>query len=222
MQRRMAIAIIRWVAALAVATGMAGCGAGGGMTQTAPTAPATTPNRIPTISGAATGTIAVGQAYTYSPTAADADGNALTFAVSGKPAWLTLNASTGVLTGTPGAGDVGSSTLRITVSDGSASASLDVTLTVVAPGTGSRTATLSWIAPTSRTDGTTLTNLAGFRIYYGTNASSMTTRADVTNPSLSTYVVEGLTPGTWYFAATSVDAEGRESDRTPTVSLTIG
>lgn len=221
MQSRKAIAGVRWVGAVVIAAALAGCGAGGGMSQTAPTAPAQTPNRTPTISGPATATVAAGQAYTYTPTAADADGNALTFTVSGKPAWLTLNSSTGALSGTPTASDVGAASFRITVSDGSASASLDVTLTVVAAGGGARTATLSWVPPTARTDGSALTNLAGYRIYYGPSQSAMTTRADVNNPSLSTYVVEGLTPGTWYFAATSVDANGRESDRTPTVSLTI-
>jgi hypothetical protein len=31
-------------------------------------------------------------------------------------------------------------------------------------------ATLSWTAPTENTDGTTLANLAGYRIRYGTSA----------------------------------------------------
>jgi len=31
------------------------------------------------------------------------------------------------------------------------------------------TATLTWTAPTTRADGTSLRNLAGYRVYYGTS-----------------------------------------------------
>jgi hypothetical protein len=110
--------------------------------------------------------------------------------------------------------------MTITVSDGKASATLAVTVTVSAAVTGS--ATLSWTPPTTRTDGSTLSNLQGYRIYYGTNSSSLTNRVDVTNPSLSTYVIDNLAAGTWYFAATAVDGTGAESALTPTVSKTIG
>jgi len=45
-----------------------------------------------------------------------------------------------------------------------------------------------------------LTNLAGYHIYYGTSASTLNQRIEITNPGLSTYVISNLTPGTWYFA----------------------
>lgn len=177
------------------------------------------PNRAPTISGNGTRTVSVGTAYEFTPTASDPDGDKLIYSVTGKPAWLTFSTTTGALTGTPAAADVGSYAMRITVSDATQSANLDVTVTVAASGTGS--ATLSWTAPTQRTDGTALSGLSGYRIYYGTSSAALTSRADVTNPSLTTYVVEGLTAGTWYFAATAVDSSGIESSRTSTVSLTV-
>jgi hypothetical protein len=161
----------------------------------------------------------VGTAYSFTPTASDPDGDTLTFSVTGKPAWLTFNTSTGALSGMPAAADVGTYPMTITVSDGTQSATLNLTVTVSATATG--TATLSWTPPTQRTDGTTLSNLAGYRIYYGTSASALTQQVSITNPSLSTYVVENLAAGTWYFAATAFDANGLESARTSTVSLTI-
>jgi hypothetical protein len=75
------------------------------------------------------------------------------------------------------------------------------------------TATLEWIPPVTTTDGATLTNLAGYRIYYGTDVTKLVQRIDVTNPGLATYVVEGLPPATYYFAVTAVDARGAESAR---------
>lgn len=177
------------------------------------------PNRAPTISGNGSRTVAAGTAYSFTPTASDPDGNRLTFSVTGKPAWLAFNTATGALTGTPAATDAGTSAMTITVSDGTLTATLGVTVTVSAAATGS--ATLSWTPPTTRTDGSTLSNLQGYRIYYGTSAGSLTNRVDLTNPSLSTYMIENLAAGTWYFAATAVDSAGVESSLTPTVSKTI-
>ncbi|MFO0452672.1 MAG: hypothetical protein ACK52I_29135, partial [Pseudomonadota bacterium] len=76
-------------------------------------------------------------------------------------------------------------------------------------------------APTQRTDGTPLTNLAGFRVYYGRQPGSLTQRVDVTNPTVTTVVVENLTAGTWHFAATAVDENGVESDLSVSASKAI-
>jgi hypothetical protein len=74
-------------------------------------------------------------------------------------------------------------------------------------------ATLEWRAPDTYTDGSPLTNLAGYRIYYGTDVAQMQNKIDVTNPGVLTYVVEGLPPNTYYFAVTAVTAAGHESER---------
>lgn len=79
------------------------------------------------------------------------------------------------------------------------------------------TATLSWTPPTQNTDGTTLTNLAGYRIVYSTSSSALGDPADVLTKQLqvagnvSSYVIEGLTAGTWYFAVKSFNSSGAES-----------
>jgi hypothetical protein len=179
----------------------------------------TTGNRAPTISGNGTRTVTVGQAYSFTPTASDPDGNTLSFSATGRPAWLSFNSTTGALSGTPGAGDVGAATVTITVSDGTLSASLSATITVAAAATGS--ATLTWTPPTTRSDGTALSNLASYRVYYGTQSASLTTRIDLNNPGLSSYVVTNLSAGTWFFAVTAVDSTGAESDRSNVASTTV-
>jgi hypothetical protein len=82
-------------------------------------------------------------------------------------------------------------------------------------------ATLDWQPPTANTDGTALTNLAGYTVYYGTSPDNLSQSVKVTNPGLTAYSVTGLTSGTWYFAVTSVTTDGVESARTSTVSTKI-
>jgi hypothetical protein len=61
-------------------------------------------------------------------------------------------------------------------------------------------ATLTWDAPTTNADGTPLTDLAGYKVYYGTTSGNYTDVIDVGN--VITYKVEDLQPGTDYFAVT--------------------
>lgn len=72
--------------------------------------------------------------------------------------------------------------------------------------------TLTWTPPTQNTDGSELTDLAGYRIYYGTASASYTQTIEVANPGATSLVVEGLAEGTYYFAATAINASGIESD----------
>jgi hypothetical protein len=82
-------------------------------------------------------------------------------------------------------------------------------------------ATLDWEPPTQNSDGTALTNLAGYTVYYGTSPNDLSQSVKVSNPGLASYTVTGLTSGKWYFAVTSYSADGVESARTSTVSTTI-
>ena len=74
-------------------------------------------------------------------------------------------------------------------------------------------AALSWAAPTARTDGSALTNLAGYKIFYGRMSGVYDYQIDINNPAVLTYLVENLVSGDWYFALAAVDSEGLESDR---------
>ena len=80
---------------------------------------------------------------------------------------------------------------------------------------------LAWIAPTSRVDGSPLQNLAGYRIYYGTNASGLLREVQIDNPSAITWTITGLSPGNWYFVVTAVDADGLESAYSNMASKTV-
>ena len=57
----------------------------------------------PTISGSPE---AVAQEL-FTPSASDADGDTLTYSISGQPGWVSFNSSTGALFGTPTNADVG-------------------------------------------------------------------------------------------------------------------
>jgi hypothetical protein len=179
-------------------------------------------NQAPTISGTPTRTVIEGEFYEFMPSASDVDGDTLEFAISRKPSWATFDRGTGRLFGTPGADEVGSFTnVAITVSDGQATAALaafDITVDAIAMGS----ATLSWNPPTQNEDGTALTDLAGYRIYYGRDANQLGRMIAVDNPGLTRYVVENLAPARWHFTMTSVNSDGTESSRSPTVSKTIG
>jgi len=181
-------------------------------------------NAAPTISGSPTTSVVAGNAYEFTPQAADPEGQRLTFTVTGRPVWATFDAATGRLSGTPTAGDVGThSGIVITVSDGAASASLPgFTIAVQAVQTATGSATISWTPPTSNTDNSPLTNLGGYRIYYGTSSSNLTQVLDLSNPGISSGVVENLAAGTWYFAVTSYNSSNVESERSNVTSKTIG
>jgi hypothetical protein len=76
-----------------------------------------------------------------------------------------------------------------------------------------RAATLEWTAPTTQTNGVQLADLAGYRIHYGKSAQTLDQTIEIRNASISTYVVEGLAPGTYYFAVTAFNSRNLESER---------
>jgi hypothetical protein len=75
-------------------------------------------NSAPQISGTPPTTVSVGQRYYFRPTASDADGDVLKFAISRKPFWMTFDTTTGTLSGVPTTRQVGVyRDIKITVSD---------------------------------------------------------------------------------------------------------
>jgi Putative Ig domain len=211
-----------FVAALAL-TVLGGCGGGGGDSEGTPqTGGPGGSNAPPTIAGQPSSNVMAGQAYTFQPSASDPNGDTLTFSVTNMPAWATFNASTGRLSGTPSAADVATySGITISVSDGTASASLSAfSITVADVVTGS--ATLSWTPPTENSDGSSLTNLAGYRVHYGRSPTTLSQTVEITNSSLSTYVIDNLSAGTWYFAVVAINSGGTTSILSNVAAKTIG
>jgi hypothetical protein len=184
-------------------------------------APSGGTNMAPTISGSPLTTVLQNSAYSFAPTASDANNDPLTFSISGKPSWASFNTTTGALTGTPGAADVGTySNIQISVSDGKASTALAMfSIAVGATATGA--ATLSWTPPTMNTDGTVLTGLAGYRIYWGTAQNNYTNSKTLNGPGLSSAVIDQLTPATWFFVMTTLDSSGNESAYSNVATKTV-
>jgi hypothetical protein len=75
-----------------------------------------------------------------------------------------------------------------------------------------RAARLSWTPPTEAVDGSPLSGLAGYKVYYGFGSRDYAVAIDVPDPSAEHYLVDGLGEGqTYFFAVTAVDVDGRES-----------
>jgi len=164
--------------------------------------------------------------YLFRPDVHDPDGDVLVFEVARKPSWATFNPATGELSGTPPAGTSGTYTdIVIFVSDGELKTALpSFTIKVTeSSATGSTSsASLSWSAPTHNEDGSPLTDLAGYRVHYGTSASNLSMRVDVGNPATTSTVVPNLTRGTWHFAISAYTHKGAESSRSNVASKVIG
>ena len=78
---------------------------------------------------------------------------------------------------------------------------------------------LAWNAPTTYEDGTPITDLAGFKVYYGTSSGVYSTVIDVQN--VTSYTTPTLAPGTYYFAVTCYDSCGSESVFSNELTTTI-
>jgi hypothetical protein len=89
------------------------------------------------------------------------------------------------------------------------------------PAASSNAVTLNWTPPTENVNGTPLTNLAGYNIHYGTASGDYTQTISVSTAGIATYVVDDLTPGTYYFAVGAVNSQGTESPVSSEVSATV-
>lgn len=89
------------------------------------------------------------------------------------------------------------------------------------PTSSTGSATLTWTAPTQDTNGSALTNLAGYYIYYGTSVGSLSNKVSIASPGTLTYTVSGLGLGTWYFAIAAYTNTGVQSSLSNVGSKTI-
>lgn len=179
-------------------------------------------NSAPTISGNPPKDATVGSNYRFQPVARDSDGDSLSFSISNKPSWATFSRSTGLLQGKPTANDIGThGNIKISVSDGQTSTNFkSFSITVIA--TASGTATITWAPPTERTDNSPLgADLAGYKIQFGRDSRDYSDQEIINNPGITTFVVENLSSGTWYFAVKAKDSSGQFSTRSNEMSLTI-
>jgi hypothetical protein len=63
--------------------------------------------------------------------------------------------------------------------------------------------------------------LAGYHIYYGTSSADLTHVVNISGPGSTSFVVDNLSNGTWYFAIKSYDTANIESGLSAIVPITI-
>lgn len=189
---------------------------GNPVTPTPPAGDSAPANAAPTISGAPAASVVAGQMYSFQPAASDSNGDSLTFAVADLPAWASFDTATGKLSGTPTTADSGKSgSVLISVTDGRSAPVSMAAFTVDVLQVGVEALTLSWDMP-QETAG-----ISAYRIHIGTQTKSYTNVVTIENPTVTTYVVEGLVAGAHYIAMTSVDGQGNESAYSEEIVFTM-
>jgi hypothetical protein len=180
-----------------------------------------------TISGVPAQQAQVGQAYTFTPQATDTGDAALSFSIQNKPTWASFSIASGQLTGVPATADLGTDPgIIISASNGATTTSLAPFNISVTPAAASATASegsvlLSWDPPTTDTNGTSISDLAGYWINFGSSADAMTQTVSVADPAEATYTVQNLATGTWFFSVTAYTSSGVQSAPTAPVSVTM-
>jgi hypothetical protein len=71
-------------------------------------------------------------------------------------------------------------------------------------------ALLTWTPPLQNTDNTSLMNLTGYRIYWGTSPGNYSNSVTI-GANLTSYVVEQLAPARYYFVATAISPSGESA-----------
>jgi hypothetical protein len=165
-----------------------------------------------TLQGVPPASVVAGANYFFQPTASDSN-TAVVFTISGQPNWAHFDTTSGALSGSPSTLEEGTTGhIVISASNATSQASLTpFTIQVKAP--ASATAKLSWTAPTENTDGTPITDLAGYRILYGTNASALTNIITVAGANTTALEISGLAEGTYYFAVVAYDSAGLDGEQ---------
>ena len=136
--------------------------------------------------------------------------------VTGSVTWSSLNTSVATISNAAGSNGLatgisaGSASIKAVSGSISGTASLQV---------ADRSVTLAWDAPATNTDGTALTDLAQYKVRYGTSSGTYTTTVSVTGGTTTT--LTNLAPGTYYFAVTAVNSSGAESSLSNEASKTI-
>lgn len=81
--------------------------------------------------------------------------------------------------------------------------------------------TLSWVAPSEREDNTSiaLSEIAGYKIYIGTTKGKYLGSVAINDGSATSYTFRNMQSGTFYFAITTRDTDGRESQHSKEITI---
>lgn len=82
---------------------------------------------------------------------------------------------------------------------------------------------ISWLAPAAREDNSpiSLSEIAGYKIYYGSAQGQYTGNVAIYNSSTVNHTFQNFSSGTYYFVITTVDTQGRESKNSTELTHTI-
>jgi hypothetical protein len=110
---------------------------------------------------------------------------------------------------------IGPGTATISATSNAISGSTPITVTAA----GSGTIALAWDPATAYQDGSPFTDLAGYRVYYGTAPGSYSSSIDVGN--VTSYTLAKLSPGVYYVVVSVRNLSGAESSYSNEVSKTV-
>jgi len=119
---------------------------------------------------------------------------------------------------------------NVTLQDNLTVSSIDgtkhtIVITIIGVDEASTTAdiNLSWVAPSEREDNTSiaLSEIAGYKIYYGTTQGQYSNSVDVNDGSAAGYTFKAFPSGTYFFVVTTYDTGGRESQYSAEVKKVI-
>jgi hypothetical protein len=114
-----------------------------------------------------------------------------------------------------------SSTTSATTTSTTTSTTTATVTSTATDGSSNGAATLSWVPPTENTNGQSVSDLAGYYIYYGTDESDLSQIISVAGADTTTFVVNGLGSGTYYFAVRAYNTMGVDSAQSDIASVTI-
>ena len=191
---------------------------------TSPTPP--TKSGAVTIGGSPPSTVATGSTYSFTPTTTDPSGRTLTFAIIDKPSWATFSSSTGKLTGTPTAANVGKfSNIEIAVNDGLTSAVLPSFAVTVQAGGGTTTdtVTISGTPSNTVTEGKTYSFQPTAKDSVGKTLSySVSNKPSWATFSIATGLLSGTPTTTGSYSNIVVSAsDGTASGALPAFSIAV-
>ena len=152
----------------------------------------------------------------------DSSSRSVVVPVGASAAGKTFAISLSSIEGSADYGNPTSASIKVASATAASSTSSGATSSSVAAAAGTTTtATVAWSAPSENTNGTALTNLVGYNIYYGTSSNAMTYKIAINTVGITNYVIQNIHTGNWYFAMTAVNSDGSESSFTSPVAATL-
>ena len=154
----------------------------------------------------------IDEPYEFQPRVNAGDAENLEFLSENIPGWANFDAESGVLTGFPADVDVGLyRDIRVGVRGGSETVWLpafDIEVLTAGPAA----ITLNWLPPTGNEDGSIASDIAGYIIYYGRETGEYTKSVTIEGGGITSAIVDGLLPKSYYVVATAYNTSGLESN----------